>query len=516
MKTKIISAAIASLGWMGVCGQIGVNTPTPQTTMDISAKRDASGNITDNTQLIGLQAPHVTRAELSANTAPYGSGQEGALVYITDISGGNTNSPRTNITTIGYYYFDGTLWQKINMSASDNWRTMGNSGTQVGTNFIGTTDAQELMFKINNVQSGYMDYLNTKQNTAFGYNALVAGPAYNSANSVTTNNNNTAIGYEAMSSLGTVSGSFQTANVAVGAGAMKNLVGGAWNTAVGVNAMGSATGNPNTLSTMRNNTALGISALSQLNKGAFNIAIGPNAMSQSKTSAGTDVLSGNIAMGLTTLDLLNNGTDNIALGSYTGNGLKSGSQNVFIGVSAASNVTSGDHNIFIGHYATGTTPTSSGEINIGNIITGTGVTNNSAAAVTKKIGINTGSTLPNSTLQVGGSISLPIKAVTADYTITDTDYKILTRHTGVAEAALTLPDPATCAGRIYIIQNMEDNGGVKFNYDIEIGGGYVWTHGNAALKVKGVSISSNGTYYSVTGTSITLQSDGTEWTGITQ
>ncbi|WP_160138722.1 hypothetical protein [Chryseobacterium sp. c4a] len=494
-------------------GQMGVNTIIPKSTFDISAKRDLSGNITDNTQLIGLQAPRLTRAELTLNTAAYGSDQQGALVYITDITGGDTNGTRTNITGIGYFYFDGSLWQKINTSLTSNdWHTTGNSGTQAGTNFLGTTDAQELMFKTNNVQSGYMDYLNAKQNTAFGYNALAAGPNYNIANSVTTNNKNTALGYEALNSLGTVSGSFQRENVAVGAGAMKNLVGGAWNTAVGVNAMGSATGNPNTLSTMRNNTALGISALAQLNNGAFNIAIGPNTMSQAMTTMPTDVLSGNIGMGLVTLDVLRSGTDNVALGTYAAQGLKTGSNNVFIGTISARNATGGDQNIFIGHYASGSTTTSSNEINIGNVITGTGANNNATAAITKKIGINMGGTLPNSTLQVGGSVSSPIKAVTADYTITDTDYKILTRHTGASTSiTLTLPDPTTCAGRMYLIQNMKNNGGVKLNYDIEIGGGYVWTNGTASLTAQGVIA---GTY--VTGTSIILQSDGIGWIGISQ
>ncbi|MFP3681432.1 hypothetical protein SB725_30595, partial [Pseudomonas sp. SIMBA_041] len=88
--------------------QVGLNTENPKSTMDVSAKRNAAGLLTDNAQLIGLQAPRLTRTELTANIATYGTNQKGALIYITDISGGDTSGQRANIDTIGYYYFDGT------------------------------------------------------------------------------------------------------------------------------------------------------------------------------------------------------------------------------------------------------------------------------------------------------------------------------------------------------------------------------------------------------------------------
>ncbi len=97
--------------------QVGVNTSAPKTTMDVSAKRDTGGNITDNTQIFGLQAPRLTLTELTANTAIYGTNQQGALIYITDISGGNTSGQRININAIGYYFFNGSVWQKV---VSDN------------------------------------------------------------------------------------------------------------------------------------------------------------------------------------------------------------------------------------------------------------------------------------------------------------------------------------------------------------------------------------------------------------
>ena len=112
MKKHIILLSTLMIGGVAY-SQVGINTETPKTIMDINAKRNASGTITDNSQTYGLQAPRLTRAELTANTASYNADQKGALIYITDVLGGNTSSPRTYIDAEGYYYFDGTLWQKI-------------------------------------------------------------------------------------------------------------------------------------------------------------------------------------------------------------------------------------------------------------------------------------------------------------------------------------------------------------------------------------------------------------------
>src|SRR3982751_4303654 len=53
------------------------------------------------------------------------------------------------------------------------WNLTGNTGTTPGTNFLGTTDAKALMFKVNNQRSGYIDYNSNKANTSFGYKALI-------------------------------------------------------------------------------------------------------------------------------------------------------------------------------------------------------------------------------------------------------------------------------------------------------------------------------------------------------
>ena len=86
--------------------RIGINTTTPQTTLDVTAPND-------NTHIAGIQAPRLTRAELTAKgNSLYGADQKGTLIYITDVSGGNATGQRVMVTEPGYYYFDGNLWQR--------------------------------------------------------------------------------------------------------------------------------------------------------------------------------------------------------------------------------------------------------------------------------------------------------------------------------------------------------------------------------------------------------------------
>ncbi|WNI36448.1 phage tail protein [Chryseobacterium sp. SG20098] len=97
---------------------VGINTTTPKSTFDINGKKDYSG-LAVSTDIAGLQAPRLTRAELtSKGDTLYDTDQKGAIVYITDVSGGNVTGPRSNISSVGYYYFDGSAWQKMGMSSS--------------------------------------------------------------------------------------------------------------------------------------------------------------------------------------------------------------------------------------------------------------------------------------------------------------------------------------------------------------------------------------------------------------
>ena len=119
-------------------------------------------------------------------------------------------------STPGFYYYDGAAWKAVTQK-SKGWSLTGNSGTDATTNFIGTTDAQPLIFKVNNQKAGYLDY-SSYANTGFGYqtlNANTSGVAntaygYQSLYSNTTGYQNTANGYQAL--YFNTEGYFNTAN----------------------------------------------------------------------------------------------------------------------------------------------------------------------------------------------------------------------------------------------------------------------------------------------------------------
>jgi hypothetical protein len=217
-----------------------------------------------------------------------------------------------------------------------DWHTTGNSGTTAGTNFLGTTDNIDLIFKRNSIQSGLLN--ESSHNTSFGISALL--PA-------TTGTEITAIGY----------------------GALQSNTSGVDNTAVGYVALGSNT-------TALGSTAMGYSALS-MSTGGENTAYGWKSLRL--TTAGTT----NVGFGVKTLENNTIGIDNTAVGvdvclanidgNYnTGVGMNAlisnitGDFNTAVGMDALYNNTA-DENIAVGRRALYTNTTGTGNTAIGTV-----------------------------------------------------------------------------------------------------------------------------------------------------
>ncbi|MDR4894326.1 MULTISPECIES: hypothetical protein [unclassified Chryseobacterium] len=119
----------ASAGVFAQTAGVGINTATPNSTLDVNGKLGTADPD-------GFQAPRLTRTQLSSKgDALYGADQKGALIYITDISSGDNTGPRVNIESVGYYYFDGALWQKVisnNIYNADGTLTNTRTVTQNG------------------------------------------------------------------------------------------------------------------------------------------------------------------------------------------------------------------------------------------------------------------------------------------------------------------------------------------------------------------------------------------------
>jgi len=112
--------------------QVGIGTISPNSDalLDVDASSNSGGILLPRLALSNTTSP----SPLSADVA-------GMVVYNTATAG--DVSP-------GFYYNDGSVWVKIATGNNDDWTTTGNSGTSPGTNFVGTTDNQDLAFYTNN------------------------------------------------------------------------------------------------------------------------------------------------------------------------------------------------------------------------------------------------------------------------------------------------------------------------------------------------------------------------------
>ncbi|MET3539089.1 hypothetical protein [Chryseobacterium limigenitum] len=164
MKKSIIllgALMVSSLAY----SQVGINTPSPNATFDITGK-PTDPNATD-----GLLAPRIAGNELKAKDLLYGTSQTGALVYVT-AAASPTSLKTANVTEAGYYYFDGAVWVKQAVGNGNFWSLTGNTATNPapsGTNFLGTTDAQDFQVKVGtSANNNIMRVKNSNGHVQFG------------------------------------------------------------------------------------------------------------------------------------------------------------------------------------------------------------------------------------------------------------------------------------------------------------------------------------------------------------
>ncbi|PWN57547.1 hypothetical protein, partial [Chryseobacterium viscerum] len=87
-------------------GKVGIYTDSPKATLDVSAGKS------DGSTAEGIIAPRLRGDEIKLSDSKYGSDQRGAIVYATSAVGSAT-AKTINITSAGYYYFDGGIWQRF-------------------------------------------------------------------------------------------------------------------------------------------------------------------------------------------------------------------------------------------------------------------------------------------------------------------------------------------------------------------------------------------------------------------
>lgn len=112
--------------------QVGVNTNIPASTVDLTAKNGTG--TTSNVD--GLLMPRVDRQRAQSMTAVPIS----TLIYVNNVATGTAAGIAVNITTTGYYYFDGSVWTKLNVGASIFTASVNSTtGADYSVNDLGNT-----------------------------------------------------------------------------------------------------------------------------------------------------------------------------------------------------------------------------------------------------------------------------------------------------------------------------------------------------------------------------------------
>ena len=92
----------------------------------------------------GVLIPRVALTTTTAFAPVTGTATTSLLVYNTATAG----TFPTNVTP-GYYYWNGSAWVRV-MNSGTAWELLGNQGTTMGTNFLGTIDNIGLDLRTNN------------------------------------------------------------------------------------------------------------------------------------------------------------------------------------------------------------------------------------------------------------------------------------------------------------------------------------------------------------------------------
>ena len=245
MKNKLFIISLFSF-CLGSAQNVGINTSTP----------DDSAVLEINASDRGLLIPRVALKDIS-DVVTIEQPATSLLVYNTATDG---TSP-DNVTP-GFYYWDGTVWKRLEGgnaggTTNNDWALTGNAGTNAGTNFVGTTDNQDLVFKRSGQPSGRIN----PQYTSFGLKALGSG----------LSGVNIAFGNQALENFYSKNGG----NTAIGIQSQRYNSAARANTSVGFRALEAL---PGETGSDDGNTAIGHSSLKNLGAGRDNIALGYNAL----------------------------------------------------------------------------------------------------------------------------------------------------------------------------------------------------------------------------------------------
>jgi hypothetical protein len=169
MKKYYLITALFLFVFNTTYSQVGIGTITPTSTLDVVATNPTG--VTTNVD--GILIPRVTRERAQSMTAVPTS----TMIYVTEVLTGTAAGTTLNVTSIGFYFFNGSIWEKISTGLNTNWSLTGNAGTVPGTNFLGTTTPTDLRIKTGNVDRWNISNTNGGQLQSYSL-GTAASPIY--------------------------------------------------------------------------------------------------------------------------------------------------------------------------------------------------------------------------------------------------------------------------------------------------------------------------------------------------
>ena len=349
-----------------------------------------------------------------------------------------------------------------------NWLLAGNENTIPGTDFLGTTDANDFVIKTNNVERARVK---SSGNVGIGLNnptfkLEVGGTSSVSDRKIGINGfqvaympdqtpflNSFFLGQDSGTNISHVGGLDSWNLVGIGVRALKNNTTGYNNTAVGVIALelnttgyyGTAvgTGALSKNTTGVENTAVGMNALTSNINGSYNTALGTSAL-LNNTSGDTNTAVGNLAMRANTT-----GLQNVALGYRCLENNTTGFFNTTAGYRCMETNTTGAANAAFGEHALSVCSTANFNTAVGmyagNAFTGTGDSYNTFIGYASGGGIGAG---VRNTI-IGATVNVPSGVNDSIYIGNGAgNVRLSFNSTGIAKLGVVPPDHADNAAAI--------------------------------------------------------------------
>jgi len=435
--TSVTSGYLTSTDWSTFNNKLS----TAAAASTYATITSVNGKVTSNNAITGATKTKITYDTkglvTSGTDATTSDIAEGTNLYFTEqrvrntpltgyIVGSNTAVANTDNVMGSIAKLQGQINAK--QSSGQAWLLGGNAGTDPSTQFIGTTDNNDLVFKVNNTQAGRINTSNS--NTSFGIQSMIAnttgdgnvGIGYKSLTSNIGGQRNVGIGFESLHE--NLNGENQIAigyralynsnsinNIGIGWHSLYSNTSGAGNTSVGHGGLYSNTiGVKNTslgqdalaANTEGNdNVALGFAALSSSIIGSNNVSVGNNSLSQSTAWFNT-------AIGYNTSKLTTTGQANSAFGQAALYNNTTGSDNTAIGGEALGLNVSGNKNTALGAAAevgadnltNATAIGSNSKVDCDNCLVLGSVNGQNSATSSVRVGIGTTNPEPSAALEV--------------------------------------------------------------------------------------------------------------------